>query len=137
MKLEHAYELLDELQKTIKKFEDRYGNLPDEFDLNNYDDVEVKFKQGIACSIMDKLSDVSNLLEWVNKPIVVQGQLIKNFSGRYEIEDTELSSGYPLDFYDQEDEQWYKSRVEHNGSDYYIVGLGREKNINGVLVRIR
>ncbi|XWU16647.1 DUF5348 domain-containing protein (plasmid) [Bacillus subtilis] len=29
------------------------------------------------------------------------------------------------------------SRVEHNGEDYYIVAMGREKSIEGLRVRIK
>jgi len=89
----------------------------------------------------DKAGDIINLLEQMIKPTLYEGRLEKNKNGRYEVEGYELSSGSSVEVWieDEEDTDYpghfVPSRVEHNGKDYYVVALGRETNIQGVLVR--
>lgn len=82
-------------------------------------------------------------LEWLDKPIVAEGVLVKNANERYEIEGTgvEFTSGRPLDVwhYDdwKEEYKWTRSRLEHGNGDYYIVALGKDVSIEGLKVRAR
>lgn len=139
MKLERAYELFEELQGTIRKFEDRGGSMPEEFDGVDYDNPDDVYRHNTARVAVDMLDSVSRLIDWANKPILAEGRLTKNSEGRYEIEDTDIyfTSGSLLDYWDEEDEEWCSSRVEHNGQDYFVVLLGREKNLEGVKVRAK
>lgn len=78
-----------------------------------------------------------NMLKGLGKPVRAEGALRKQPHGRYLVEDVELTSGYPLEVYDPEDDVYYPTRLEHSGDDYYIVELGREEPIEGKLVRLR
>ena len=115
-------------------------------DFENYDDLsaleydkadaEDLFMLDELYRILDKLSDVSYTLNYLEKPIKAEGALHKNANGRYEVQGIELSSGCGLEYlatddrhcrYNNNDEYvptpyWCSSRIEHNGTDYYIVG---------------
>lgn len=70
--------------------------------------------------------------------MAIEGYLIKNgTTGRYEIEgkDRYFTSGSPLEVWNGYEERWVRSRVEHNGKDYYIVDVGHDEYIGGLLVR--
>lgn len=135
MKLEEAYKVFSEIKRSISKLEGRYGELQNEFEYDS-ENPEEKFKDLIAYEIVNNLEDINSLLKWIEKPVIATGKLIKNSNGRYEIGDRELTSGSTLDYYD-EDRGWVKTRIEHNGTDYYIVSRGRDEYIDNVLVRVR
>lgn len=135
MILERAFEVFQEVNQSIKKLEDRHGKLPDEFEFN-YNDPEERSKNYIAMDIMYKLESVKDLLDWIEKPVHTTGSLVKNANGRYSVGSHELSSGYHLEYFGF-DNTWERSRIEHSGQDYYIVGLGKGQSIEGVLVRLR
>lgn len=90
--------------------------------------------------ILDKLQDVLYEIEYLNKPIVAEGTLYKNEADRYEMNDNYyFTSGSPIEIYihDSYEERnvWHKSRVEHNGDDYYVVGY--KGSIDGLRARVR
>lgn len=101
--------------------------------------------------ILDKLSDVSRNLNYLEQPIKTEGILHKNRNGRYEFNGIELSSGYPLEYlatddrhmrYNDNDDYvitpyWRYGRIEHDGNDYYIVGADKDTKLEGLRVRIR
>ncbi|MBZ9534532.1 DUF5348 domain-containing protein [Bacillus firmus] len=102
--------------------------------------AEERYQFMLLYQVADKLEDADLLIHKMNKEIIYEGRLMKNGYGRYEVEGYELTSGAPLEvWYEDEEEPGYyvPSRLEHSGGDYYIVALGREKNIEGVLVRIK
>lgn len=138
MELKEAYQLFNQVRRTIKKFEDGRGSFPDDFEFN-YDDTNERFMHEVARSIMDKLFVIKQELDWINYPIRAEGPLVKRNDGRYEIEGTNIyfTSGSPLDVWDSESENWYRSVVEHNGTDYYIKVFGKKRTIKGVIVRAR
>ncbi|MFX3675378.1 MAG: DUF5348 domain-containing protein [Paenisporosarcina sp.] len=136
MELKLALKVLEEIENSISKLEDRYGNLPEEFEYN-YDDPEEKYQHDTMRSVVSKLADVQTQIKWMNKSVISEGILVKNNNSRYEIQGTEIefSSGSPLDVWNNEWNQWETSRIEHNGEDYYIVSLGKNKPISGLKVR--
>ncbi len=101
-------------------------------------------------STLTKLEEISHTINYLSKPIKMEGVLHKNSNGRYEIKGHEFSSGCGIEYlaiddwhcrYDENDEYvqtpyWCASRVEHNGEDYYIVGANDVK-LEGLRVRIR
>ncbi|MCM3692198.1 DUF5348 domain-containing protein [Neobacillus niacini] len=143
MNIEQAYKIFNEIKNTIGKLEDRWGSMPEEFELNDYDSPDERFKDDMARTIVYKLDEVNRLLKWMEKPVLAEGNLFKRSDGKYEIEGADIyfTSGSPLDVwhYDEFDERyvWTRSVVEHNGEDYYIKALGRETSIEGVKVRAR
>lgn len=134
MKLNEAYQIFSRIESEINKLADRWGHLPDEFEFN-YEDPDEKFEHTTALSITDKLGDIKYMLELINKPIRAKGYLQKNSNGRYELDGIELTSGSPIEAWDQEYEEWIATRIEHR-EDYYIYHL-KDQDPQATLVRIR
>ncbi len=91
--------------------------------------------------IMRWLEEAKNRIDYLKRPIKETSHLHKNASGRYE-----TSSGYEYtsgtvievlagDKY-HETPYWMRSRVEHNGREYYLVGL-EDICMDGLPVRRR
>lgn len=91
-------------------------------------------------ALEDKLGTVVSELEYLKKPIIAEGNLRKNRYGRYEIGEYELSCGYGIEvlIYDDylESERWVKTRVEHNGDDYYLYSFPKLP-MQGLKARVR
>lgn len=73
--------------------------------------------------------------------MVYEGQLLKNSRGRYESGDGHeytSGSGIEVEIYDSFDERynWEWASVEHDGTDYYIVGH-KDVKMDGLKVRRR
>lgn len=90
--------------------------------------------------ILDKLNDAKRDIDYLNRPIVYTGFLQKNSRGRYETGNKEFTSGNGIEvlIYDNfyEKKRWVKTRVEHNGKDYYLIGHS-DVSMQGLKVRIR
>lgn len=130
-------------------------------DFENYEDLsgldidrtsaEYLFLSDELYKILDKLADVSHTLDYFERHIKSEGVLHKNSNGRYEFNGIELSSGYPIEYlatddrhmrYNENDDYvstpyWCYGRIEHNGTDYYIVGADKDTKLEGLRVRIR
>lgn len=141
MNLQQVEAVLRKIQMNMDGLKD-HGDIINEFDYDRAD-PEACFKAENIRQVLEQLGDIRWTLEWLQKPIVAEGVLVKNENGRYEIEGTgvEFSSGRPLDVwhYDDWDEKyvWTRSRVEHGNGDYYIVALGKDVSIEGLKVRTR
>ena len=62
-----------------------------------------------------------------------EGKLHKNERGRYELdENTQFTYGCGIEL--KICETWVKTRIEHDGSDYYAVGL-RGMKLEGMTAR--
>ena len=91
--------------------------------------------------IMEKLADVEDCIRYIAQPVLKMEQLRKNVSGRYEtgsgfyyccgspIEALVADGRYDVPY-------WVRTSVEHDGTDYYLVGH-REVRMEGLTVRIR
>ncbi|MGH0680963.1 DUF5348 domain-containing protein [Bacillus luti] len=128
--------LAKELAPKLRQFSELYEDVervtfPSELS------EEERYQLNVLLRVGEKLDDVSYRLDKMLKPVQTLGVLQKNETGRYEVNGTQLSSGYPLEYYSEEENCYIPSRVEHNGDDYYIVSLGREEPIDGVRVRIK
>ena len=103
-------------------------------------DEEQLLLQDELRSILGHLENAKRDIDYLNKPIAYTGYLQKNSRGRYETGDKEYTSGNGIevliydDFYEKN--RWVKTRVEHNGKDYYLVGYGNI-SMQGLKVRIR
>lgn len=98
---------------------------------------EERYQHSVLYQVYDKLCDVSLLLDKMSKAVKAEGLLEKLENGRYAVQGIELSAGTYLEYFDAEEECFYPSRLEHNGQDYYIVALGKDRSIEGVLVRLK
>lgn len=130
-------------------------------DFENYDDLsgldidrtnaEELFLTDELYGILDRLSDISHTLNYLDRPVKAEGRLHKNSNGRYELNGHEFSSGCGIEYladddrhmtYDESDEYvsvpyWCSSRIEHDGNDYYIVGASKDLELEGLQVRYR
>lgn len=138
------------IQKILYHTEfEEYGDLSDlDYDNTNADEL---FLLDELIGVLDKLADVSHTVNYLNRPIKVEGALNKNANGRYEVQGIELSSGYGLEYLSLDDRHmryndngdyvmtpyWSYGRIEHDGNDYYIVGADKDTKLEGLKVRIR
>ncbi len=98
-------------------------------------------------SAMLKISEVSETISYLEKPIKGEYILHQNSNGRYECSAHEYTCGNCIEYYAYDETEdryrWGISRVEHNGDDYYIVNskwLRRDRNnipLEGLRVRRR
>ena len=90
--------------------------------------------------ILYKLDMAYSDLMYLSRPIAEQGTLYKKENGRYQLGDTELTSGSCIEvlIYDewQESRIWKYTRVEYNGEDYYLTAAP-EQPLQGIEARIR
>lgn len=106
----------------------------------DYDDEEQLLLLDEFKNILDKLQKAKSDIDYLNRPVVHTGYLHKNSGGRYETRDREFTCGNGIealvydDFYDKQ--HWAKTRVEHNGKDYYLVGYSNIP-MEGLKVRFR
>ena len=150
-------EIMDEVQDLNVKIQqvlyhsnfEMYDDLSDvDYDNTNADEL---FLLDELRDILDKLADVSHTIKYLERPIKVEGALHKNANGRYEVNGIELSSGYGLEYLSLDDRHmryndnddyvsttyWGYGRIEHDGTDYYIVGADKDTKLEGLRVRIR
>lgn len=119
---------------TYDQFDDMSGLKID------YEDAEQLFLLDELRGIIGKLDKAKLDIDYLNCPIKHISTLKKNSRGRYETECREYTSGSGIEVfvYDDYDERehWVKTRVEHNGEDYYLVGY-KTIPMQGLKVRVR
>lgn len=143
---------LQELNIQIKKLLSisKYAEYDDlsEIDYDLMDSNEGFLVDEYASILMD-LTDVKSRLDYLNRRVLFTDQLVLNEADRYETSNGRMyyTSGSPIEFQyideamNEEGEfidipTWRTSTVEHNGTDYYIVGYP-EIDLNGLTVRVR
>ncbi len=91
----------------------------------DYEDPEQMLLLEELRGIMDKLSDAYTGIEYLNSVVKHHGVLHRNRRGRYESASKEYTCGSSIEafVYDHAAgcSRWVKTRVEHNGMDYYLV----------------
>lgn len=107
----------------------------------NYEDAEQLFLLDELKFVMDKLADVHDRLSYMARPIKEVSKLHKNSEGRYETRGGHYyTSGCRIEAFVTDDYHevpyWTRTRVEHDGTDYYLVGYKGVK-LNGLTVRVR
>lgn len=150
-------EIMDEVQDLNVKIQqvlyhsnfEMYDDLSGlDYDNTNADEL---FLLDELRDILYKLADVSHTIKYLERPIKVEGALHKNANGRYEVQGIELSSGCGLEYLSLDDRHmryndnddyvsttyWGYGRIEHDGTDYYIVGADKDTKLEGLRVRIR
>ncbi len=141
---------LEKVLSSASSLSCKIGAILNESKFEEYDDLsglnidsndeEQLLLQDELRSILGHLENAKRDIDYLNKPIAYTGYLQKNSRGRYETGDKEYTSGNGIevliydDFYEKN--RWVKTRVEHNGKDYYLVGYGNI-SMQGLKVRIR
>lgn len=153
MRFEELTKKLHSLNSDISELlkESGYDNYDDLSSLSDYGDIK-KNSESLQLldeyfSVMSKLQAVSDTLEYFDGQIIAEGYLQKKDNGRYSLDNIEFSSGKGIEYlcttddhyYDFDEDKiypyWKASRIEHDGTDYYIVGC--KEDISTVKVRVR
>lgn len=76
-------------------------------------------------SIVLRLTEIHREITYLNKPIIEEGILFENISGRYAIsEEFSFTCGSLIEvlIYDDWDKKkmWVLTRIEHTNGDYYL-----------------
>ena len=107
----------------------------------NYEDSEQLFLLDELRGIMEKLADVEDCIRYIGQPVLKTERLRKNASGRYETGSGHYyCCGSPIEALVTDDHYdvpyWVRTSVEHDGTDYYLVGH-RDVCMEGLTVHIR
>ena len=107
----------------------------------DYTDSEQLFQLDELRYIIEKLADVEDVLHYLGLPIQEVSQLQKNSSGQYEPSSGQVfHCGNRIEALGSDDYHavpyWSRTRVEHNGTDYYLVGH-RGVSLDGLTIRTR
>ncbi|WP_421385551.1 DUF5348 domain-containing protein (plasmid) [Bacillus salacetis] len=109
--------------------------------LENRQDPDEYFTRNQAQSLLNRLKDINDDMQYLAKPIIEEGVLSKQSNGRYAISGgSELTSGSLVEVfvYDRWDDShiWAKTRIEHTNGDYYFYDF-EEVTLAGARVRRR
>lgn len=138
IELKSISERINKIAKAIGYLE--YGDLSDlDIDRTNARDIYLEREIQV---IIDALGDIQGNIDYLALPVKYESELFRNADGRYETELGDYyTSGSIIEYMSYDDRQheypfWRKSRMEHNGQDYY---LPAEPNLNlkGLKVRVR
>lgn len=129
--------LNDEINRYLREFGDSGEKVS-----HDPDDLDEVFLFEQLYHIMEDLYEVQYKLEYILKPVIEQGYIKHNSLGRYELPSGHyFTSGSRCEILytnkDTGEQYWVITTIEHNGEDYYARALGKDKDINGMLVRIR
>ncbi len=121
MKLTEAKAILNKIMPDLKRLANQ-----DEFELERYtseERTEMTFMNDVA----NRAREIDRRFTYMNRPILAEGFLVKNSQGRYYIEsdspDNYFTSGASIEIWDERDERFYLTRIEHDGEDYYAVSF--------------
>lgn len=138
--MKKSIEMNSQISSLLKfsTFEE-YGDLSD----LHYDraDSEQIFIAEELRLVMEKLMEVHDRISNLSLPIKEVSELHKNSAGRYETEKGHCyTSGCQIEALINDDRHefpyWIRTRVEHDGTDYYLVAR-RNIKLNGLKVRVR
>lgn len=129
---------MEKVQKEVDWFLKYLGENCENIEID-YNNPDEKLWLQEALTAEDKLYGLNYDLKHLQGDVIKNGVLIHNSDKRYTLEGTDhyFTSGSPIEWFDEEDNVWRLSTMEHNGEDYYIVGYGREKSPHGIKVRVR
>lgn len=120
----------------------RYNDYDDLSGLSiDYDNPEELFLADELREIMNQLTNVRDKIKYLSRPIKETSCLYRNSSNRYETRQGHCytcGSGIEALISDNRHDSpyWVWTRVEHDGSDYYLVGH-KGVDMDGLTVRVR
>lgn len=138
---------MDQAKAALKRLEPRLEEAIKETQRLEYEtsqdalSPEQRLEYEQLLGIGARLEETLTRWKYLQKPVVAEGFLRKNERGRYEIDDRfEFTSGQSIEVLisdpDFDETAWVKTRVEHNGQDYYLVGYD-EIPMAGLMARER
>ena len=107
----------------------------------DYDNPEELFLMDELREIMNQLMNVRDKIKYLSYPIKETSCLYRNISNQYETRQGHCytcGSGIEAFVSDNRHDSpyWVRTRVEHDGCDYYLVGH-KGIDMNGLTVRVR
>jgi|GEM_PF-998152 len=138
--LDKAVGMRWEISRLLR--ESTYNEYDDLSGLNiNYEDAEQLFILDELRAIIDKLADAEDRMSYLSRPIAETSRLHKNEVGKFETRHghyyccgSRIEALVADDYH--ESPYWTRTSVEHDGTDYYLVGH-RDISLNGLTVRVR
>lgn len=87
--------------------------------------------------LVERLRTAENIIKYFFRP-VQEGRLFGLSNGRFEINGNEISCGFPLEVFWEDENCWLSGRVEHNNGYYfYSYDMGHPMLYAGMKCRIR
>ena len=144
MKLEALWDEAGELDRRIKAllrasgFYETYGLDAVEYDRNDMDHLYTMERLERA---MEKLKNAAQELDQVTGAVRYEGILHRTPSGRYGLEEYDLSAGAHLEYVSRDDRHggapyWRWAQIQRRGSDYCL-SEEQDLPLEGLHVRIR
>ena len=148
---------INELKEELKKLNSSLEGVIRASGFRDYDDLsgleydrtnpEELFLVEEYRGILDQLERASSNIGYLTMPIAYSGRLTKQANGRYSCGGYELTSGNGLEVLEPcevlnseghyiDGYRWTSTRLEHNGEDYYLVGVHVD-SLEGMQARIR
>jgi hypothetical protein len=132
MNTNEAKGLISRIRNDLKELA---AHSDDGFELTN--DAESKFDNAILCTIASKAYDIIHNYEYMKRSVKAEGFLFKRPDGRFGIQGTSeyFTSGSPIEIWDEDDEMYIMTRIEH-GEDYYALHY-KNQELEGLKARYR
>lgn len=139
---------LDSVNNELNEFKRHIDHLlyklGDDCDNLSYDseNIDDSFIADQIRRIEDGINDVKRDIDYLSRPVIERGILMHNSSGRYELPSgiyfttgstVEIMYRHPRN----NEREWIKTTILHNGEDYYAESLGKDVSIDGMVARIR
>ena len=141
MNTTEAYFRLRQVEKTIRSsFADgKFLVAPQDIEMEDEKDPNERQLHNELHTVLHHLDNVCSILSYYDRPVVAEGVLSKNGSGRYELNGHELTSGQAIELmvYDPDWDKaphWVRTKIEYD-SDYYAVY--QHMSLEGKRTRIR
>lgn len=141
MNTSEAYFRLRQVEKAIRSsFADgKFLIAPQDIEMEDEKDPEERQLHDELHTVLYHLDNVCSILSYYDRPVVAEGVLGKNASGRYELNGHELTSGQAVELmvYDPDWDKaphWVRTKIEYD-SDYYAVY--QHMSLEGKTARIR
>lgn len=132
------------IKKIIKDLHFEYDFWPSESDMEKMgiDESDPNNLQLVNeyRKLLNKLSEVSNTMEYFKGPIIHEGVLSLNKNDRFEFDGVELTSGMGVEIlvqdYPDDAPEWVASSIEADLGSYYLVARPK-LDLKGKRARIR
>ncbi|WP_080871726.1 DUF5348 domain-containing protein [Oceanobacillus timonensis] len=127
-----------EVKADLQSLRYHLGKL-DDLDHNfkyNYDDPDEKFLARKVNRCLAMAMELEGEITSLTRGILTSGNLVRNMSGRYEVDGIELTSGRVIEYWDRKYNEWLEDRIEHFNNDYGLI-YKKTNDIDGLRVRIR
>ena len=138
--LAQASELRSQIDRLLRNSTYRQYSDLSGLEVNRLDSEQLFLLDELQ-GVMEKLADVEDTIRYMELPVDEISHLHKNGSGRYETSQGFVyCCGCPIEALISDDRYdvpyWTRTSVEHDGSDYYLVGH-RDVSMNGLVTRTR